>query len=156
MRFLSVAAAVACLAPTMAMAGQIVDKTDRFRGTRTVSWESFRDPERSYSYNVYAQYAKADDPTPRRYYALLALPAGSPSYASCDSNAWLVDGARVPELTARYDASSGAQLFNVALNQGLLERLAKAQSVEFKICNTEAAISPEDLAGVRELLERIR
>ena len=153
MRLLHPFTLAACLVSTIAAAGEITEKTDRFRGTKTVSWESYRDPGRGFSYNVYAHFAKPSDKAPYRYYAILVPPAGTESFGSCSDNVWLIDDVRAPELEASYDASSGTQMFRTVLNRDTLEKLGAAKSVEFKICNTEAAVSQADLVGIRQLLE---
>lgn len=136
-----------------AFAGQISDKTDRFQGSRLVAWESYTDKGFDYSYNVYAYYSKANDSAPMGYYSMLVPARGTESFASCNHNYWLVDGAPAPNLQATYDGSSGVQIFRTNLTRVDLERIASAQSVEFKICNTEAAVSAGDIAGVKKLLD---
>ncbi len=138
------------------VAGQLSDKIDRFQGSRLVAWESFTDNGLDYSYNVYAYYSKAADRKPLGYYSMLVPARGAGSFSSCNHNYWLIDGAPAPSLQASYDASSGAQIFRASLTRDDLERIAAAKSVEFKICNTEAAISASDIAGVEKLLKATR
>lgn len=149
-RTVALALATASLAVS---AGQLSDKTDRFQGSRQVAWESHTDPGADYSYNVYAFYAKAADKQPLGYYSLLVPARGTQSFSSCSQNFWLIDGKPAPSLRATYDASSGVQMFKANLTRADLERIAAAQAVEFKICNSEAAISASDIAGVKKLLE---
>lgn len=152
MRFVSVCALVACALAGPALAGQLNEKVDKFKGTRTVSWESFKDPGRGYSLNVYAHFAKSYNAKPFGYYALLVPPHGTASFADCHQNDWLIDGAPTPELASAYRASGNSQMFRVELGRSTLEKIASAKSVEVKICNTEAEISAADIAGVRQLL----
>ena len=153
MRLLPIFTLAACLFSAVAAAGQISEKVDRFRGTKTVAWESYMDPGRGYSYNVYAHYAKPSDKSPYGYYAILVPPAGTESFGSCSQNAWLIEDVPAAELEAAYDASSGAQMFRTVFKRDTLKKLGAAKSVEFKICNTEAAVSQADLAGIRQLLD---
>lgn len=74
MRALFAIFAAAFFLPSIVFAGQLTEKLDRFNGSRLVSWESFSDPGREYSFNVYAHYADAKDAKPYGYYALLVPP----------------------------------------------------------------------------------
>lgn len=152
MRIVLACVVVVCAIAGSALGGQLSEKVDRFKGTKTLSWESFRDQDRGYSFNVYAHFSKADDSAPYGYYSLLVPPGGTESFASCHRNHWLVDGVPVPELEAAYSASGRSQIFRSTLTRKTLERISRAKTVEFKICNTEGSVSASDLDGLRQLL----
>jgi hypothetical protein len=152
MKLISMALSIACVLSIAAQAGELTDKTDRFRGTRLVSWQSYTDSGRTYSYNVYAHYSNVADKEPYGYYAVLVPPFGSEPFGSCNHNTWLVDDKRAPELEMAYVNSDGPESFRVNLQRSDLERLAAAEKVEFKICTTEGAITKGDLEGMRKVL----
>lgn len=153
MRLLYPCALGACLISALASAGQVSEKTDRFRGTKTVSWESYRDAARGYSYNVYAYYAKSGDSAPSNYYAILVPPRDAESFSSCNHNAWLIDGQPAPAMEATYEPSGATQMFRAVVSRETLQKLSSAENVEFKICNAEGSISEADLAGIKSLLD---
>lgn len=156
MRALSAIFAAAFFLPSIVFAGQLTEKLDRFNGSRLVSWESFSDPGRGYSFNVYAHYADAKDARPYGYYALLVPPFGASSFSECHHNQWLVDGKQAPNLNGIYETMGNSQTFRLELQRTDLESIAAAKSVEFKICNSEGSISASDLAGVKKLVESTR
>lgn len=146
-------AAIAALATSIqANAGELTEKVDRFTGTKMVAWQSYRDPGGGYSYNAYAHYSKASDPQPYGYFTLLLAPAGTASFTACSFNDWLIDGVPAPELAGQYENKGGSQTFRAELPRKALEKIARAKSVEFKICNTEGALSASDINGVGKLL----
>jgi hypothetical protein len=153
MRPLSVVFAAALFLPSIAFAGQLTEKVDRFNGSKQVAWESFSDPGRGYSLNVYAHYADAKDAKPYGYYALLVPPFGASSFSDCHHNQWLVDGKPARNLNGIYESMGSSQTFRLELQRADLESIASASSVEFKICTSEGSISASDLAGVKKLVE---
>lgn len=142
-----------CAIAGSALGGQLTEKVDRFKGTKTLSWESFRDQDRGYSFNVYAHFSTAADSAPYGYYSLLVPPRGTESFAACHQNHWLVDGIPAPELEAAYSTPGQAQIFRSTLTRQALEKISRAKTVEFKICNTEGSVSASDLDGLRQLLD---
>jgi len=156
MKYRISATLLALLVSGSATAGKLVEKVDRFKGTRTVAWESFSDPNRGYSFNVYAFYSKPDDSKPFGYYTLLVPPFGTDSFSSCSENYWLVDDKPVPELKAAFESMGSSQTFRSTPSRSVLEKLATAKKVEFKICNTESALDASDLSGIRKLLDATR
>lgn len=156
MKYRITATLLAFLVSGSASAGKLVEKVDRFKGTRTVAWESFSDPDRGYSFNVYAFYSKSDDPRPLGYYSLLVPPFGTDSFSGCSDNYWLIDDKSAPELKATFESMGSSQTFRSSPSRSVLEKIATAKKVEFKICNTESALDASDLDGIRKLLDATR
>jgi hypothetical protein len=149
-------ALVTTLIASTATAGKITEEVDRFKGTKTVAWQSFSDPGRGYSFNVYAFYSKPNDTKPYGYYTLLVPPYGTDSFSGCSDNYWLVDDKPAPELKAIFETMGSSQTFRSTPSRSMLENLAAAKKVEFKICNTESSISASDLGGITQLLDATR
>ncbi|TLP74747.1 hypothetical protein FEA48_11065 [Pseudomonas nitroreducens] len=141
---------------TAAHAGVLLDKTDRFRETRAVVWNSIPDNDREFALSALAFYPKGAA-SPSSYTFTLTTYSDTGEYARCHHNAWLIDGQRSMELESSYENSPQASVvierFTSKVSREVLERVAAAKLVEFKICGTEGAISAADIDGVRQVLD---
>lgn len=148
--------AISLCASLSVQAGAFEDKTDRFSGSRTVSWNSIPPKEEEFSLSGLAIYAKGQK-TPGYYSVTLTTYSDSWQFINCKFNDWLVDGEPFPALRGAYDntmaGSSTIERFTAQMSRKDLEAVAAAKLVEFKVCNVEGKVSTEDLSGIRKILE---
>ncbi len=137
-------------------AGALLDKTDRFTGTRYVAWNSIPENDREFGLSTSAFYPK-DASSPTSYSFTLTTYSSAGEYSECHHTAWLIDGQRSTEMEGKYERSADSRVvierFTTKATRDLLTKVAAAKLVEFKVCGTEGVVSASDLNGVRQVLK---
>lgn len=156
MRYRAPIAAVAFLVSISASAGVFKDETDRFTGSRAVTWDSLPAQANDFSFSTVALYLKGS-PRPGYYKVQLMTWGDSAEFRECHHTNWLVDGVLDPYLEYEYSAtnagSAAIERFDKQVDQANLQRLASAKLIEFQVCGTEGKISQSDMEGMRKVLE---
>lgn len=138
-----------------AEAGVFEDKTDRFTGVRSVSWNTIPPEAETFAVTTAAYYPKGSS-TPAGYFVKIITYANTAQFDSCPYVDWLLDGEPARDLDTVYSSdsagSSTIERFALTPDRATLAKLAAAKQVEFKVCNVESSINQEDLEGMRKVL----
>lgn len=136
-------------------AGVLKDETDRFSGTRSVSWRSMPQGVEPFSLSATVFYPKGYA-VPYSYDIQLVSVSDHSRYRECHHTYWLVDGAPDPYLEMTYSETSGGsasiERFSKSVDRQNLERIAAAKVIEFQICGVEGSVSDQDMDGLRQVL----
>lgn len=140
-------------------AQKITDEHDRFTGERVVAYTNSAPARLGHPVLT---IKVVDGPKGRLSLASIVLaapPVGRrdvrPSYVGCKRIDWLVDG--VPTnpgvLTDKPIFAGGGRIDNFIqeLNADAFAAMAKAQSVEYRVCGHEFAFDTEDMAALRQI-----
>jgi len=106
---------------SIAYAGVLHDDINRFKNTRSVTWNAYEGRTQGFSLNTHAFYAKSDDKKPFGYFTMLSVPGG-PQFSECHTNDWLIDGVIAPEMKAKYTTMSKTETFTTDLTRATLEK----------------------------------
>lgn len=143
---------------SVAQAGStsLSEKTDRFTGIQSISWNSLPDNDGDFAFATSVAFSEVGNQ--RRYDGQLITYGDVGRFTNCNWTYWLLDGRKAPEIQTEYKSShiSSATIERFVLTdpEAMLPILAAAKRVEFRVCNTEGQISGEDLGGIRKVLER--
>lgn len=144
-----------------AFAGQLTDQVDRFEQKRELKWESSIRSDNPAQMATNATVFFAKDSSPLNGLVYLYGSFESPRYASCHSVKWLADGVPVSPSSNLYRGSprKGSdrtiEIVTSVFSVAQLREIAHAKLVEYKVCNDEGKVAEEDLAGLRELTDRL-
>lgn len=142
-----------------AVAGVFKDETDRFTGNRSVTWNAIPSKAEDFSFSTIALYLKGD-PVPGYYKIQLMTWSDSGNFQECHHTNWLVDGVPDPYLELKYSSASAGsaviERFDKQVDRANLQRLSSAKLIEFQVCGTEGKISPDDMEGIRKVLDATR
>lgn len=135
-------------------------ETDRFTGISKWFYNSPRDVEPMILVGVIKDPGR---PALRRmtlFTTNYSRHGSSWKYLRCHSVAFLVDGKPLGTASAKHDGQTMTRgvIENISVDLELsdLETMAAASSIEYRICNDEFQMTPEDLAGIRQVAEGSR
>lgn len=152
-----IAALIACSA---AAAGELTDRHDRFEQKRDLQWLSSVRSADPQAMGLTASVVFSSD-QPVKVLAHLAGSFARIEYADCNKVHWLADGTPLEiesstyRLLPRNEPGAYIEMFTSIFTVEQFARLARASVVEYKVCNTEGVLPAEDLAGVRQMIDRI-
>jgi hypothetical protein len=147
---------IGLIAPAIAQAGVFEDATDRFTGLRSVSWNTIPSQAESFAVSTVALYSKGSA-APNQYLFQIITYSSTSQFDGCPYVDWLIDGEPASGLQAKYSrdgaGSATIERFTLRPSRETLVKLASAKLVEFKVCNVESSISPDDMGGLRKVLD---
>lgn len=147
---------IGVISAATAQAGIFEDKTDRFTGVRSVSWNTIPSQAESFAVSTVALYSKGSA-APNQYIFQIITYSSTSQFDGCPYVDWLIDGEPATGLQAKYSRvgadSATIERFTLRPSRETLAKLASAKLVEFKVCNVESSISPDDMGGLRKVLD---
>lgn len=146
-------ASLLAMAAISVSAGELKDTVDRFKGSRVVAWEAFRDQTRPFSFSSYAYYVNSADKAPYGYYSVLVAKPGVLARRECAEIDWLIDGTPDRSLKATSSDQGAAKSFMIQMSRPELSKLAAAKSIEFRACGVEGKIDKDDVDGLIQVLK---
>lgn len=139
-----------------AHAGSFTDKTDRFNGSRSVSWSSIPGKAGDFAMSAFAFYPKGAA-KPLMYKLTLLTWGESWQFLDCHHSNWLLDGQPASQLNFEYKnemaGSAASERFELRTDRTALEKIASSKLVEYSLCGKEGRVNESDLAGIRRVLE---
>ena len=145
----------------VASAGQLTDQVDRFEQKRELKWVSSIRGGDSAQMGTNASVVFSKDNVALNGIVQLAASFESLRYSRCNSARWLVDGTPMVPLSTEYqayprkDSSRSVEIVTSIFTAPQLREIGRANLVEYKVCNDEGKVAEEDLAGLRELTDRL-
>lgn len=156
-RLLGVVIAVALLVAHGAIAGELVDKHDRFEGKRVLKWLSSVKSSDAQAMGLSASLVFSGD-MPVGALAHIAGSFERLEFDRCHSQHWLADGEPVTPSDTSYQTHPRAgsprvlEIMTSIFTVSQLRQLAAASVVEYKVCSVEGRVPLEDIEGIQRLL----
>lgn len=137
-----------------ASAQDIQDKTDRFTGKRSIHY--LDPPANNMSTIGVSSFITVEEAKEQFFLIISAYRSsrdGGWRYLRCNNTYWLADGVPVDVPDSLHDGSvvSGGVLEQIVqpLTLETMRTLASATTVEYKICNDEYTVTPQQMQGLR-------
>jgi hypothetical protein len=151
MRFIGIVAVLA-LATAPALAQKFTDETDRFTGVRSIDYQDAVSLD-SASVSSYVKVGAGKE----EFFSIISIYSDdSWQYLRCRSTHWLADGQPLKMADAVHDGTAmrGGVVEHLIqrMTKQQMQALAKATTVEFKICNDEYRLSPAQHDGLRKVI----